>query len=556
MVGEVTMTDTRIALLSCAAVASVTLLLLTAPATGQQGAAGEQRPSARMFETSDRCQACHNGLVTPRGEDASIGIAWRASMMANAARDPYWQAGVRREITQHAGAAAAIEHECSACHMPMMRYEAKAAGKLGGVFTHLPIDPGATREHALAADGVSCTTCHQIGPEKLGQRESFNASFVVAPVPRPDRRVAFGPYDVTSGLASSMRSATQFTPTRASHIQSAEFCASCHTLFTHSLGPDGKVTGELPEQVPYLEWRHSRYANEKSCQDCHMKAVPEPMSIVNILGPQREDVRRHDFRGSNFFMPRILNKYRNELGVTALPQDLDAAARLAEEFLGAEAAVLSVEKPRLEGGRLVAEIAIENRGGHKLPTAYPSRRAWLHIAVKDAGGAVVFESGRLEADGRIRGNDNDVDGARFEAHHDEIASSEDVQVYEPILGDHAGAVTTGLIAAVTYLKDNRILPHGFDKATASREIAVVGEAAADANFTGGGDRVRLNAPLEGAGGPFTVEVELLYQPIGYRWAQNLGPYNASVEPARFQDYYKAMGAASSARLAREVARVQ
>ena len=550
------MKHTRIAWLSCAAVASVTLFALTVPVTGQQGAAGATKTAVRTFEPSDRCQACHNGLVTPKGADASIGIAWRASMMANAARDPYWQAGVRREITQHAGAAAAIEHECSACHMPMMRYEAKAAGQLGGVFTNLPIGAGATREHALAADGVSCTTCHQISPDKLGDRESFNASFVVAPVPRPDRRVAYGPYDVTSGLASSMRSATQFTPTKATHIQAAEFCASCHTLFTHSLGPDGKVVGELPEQVPYLEWRHSRYAKEQSCQDCHMKAVPEPMPIANILGEPRQGLRLHDFRGSNFFMPRILNKYRDELGVTALPQELDAAALLAEEFLRDEAATLAIEAPRLAGGRLRAEIAIENRGGHKLPTAYPSRRAWLHIAVRDAGGTIVFESGRLEADGRIRGNDNDEDGARYEAHHDEIASPDDVQVYEPILGDPAGAVTTGLIAAVKYLKDNRILPHGFDKATASHDIAVAGEAAADPNFTGGSDRVRLNAPLGSASGPFTVEVELLYQPIGYRWAQNLGPYKASMEPARFLDYYRALGAASSARLAREVVQVR
>ena len=549
------MRHTRILLLSGAAAASVALLVLAVPVTGQQAAAGAAARAA-LFDTADRCQACHNGLVTPRGEDASIGIAWRASMMANAARDPYWQAGVRREITQHPSAAAAIEHECSACHMPMMRYEAKAAGAMGGVFSHLPIAPGASREHALAADGVSCATCHQISPEKLGSRESFNASFVVAPVPALDRRVAYGPFDVTPGLASAMRSATQFMPTKASHIQSAEFCASCHTLFTHSLGPDGKVTGELPEQVPYLEWRHSRYAKEKSCQDCHMKAVPEPMPIASILGEARQGFRQHDFRGSNFFMPRMLNKYRDELGVTALPQELDAAALLAEEFLRDEAATLAIEAPRLEGGRLRADITIENRGGHKLPTAYPSRRAWLHIAVRDARGAVVFESGRLEADGRIRGNDNDADGARFEAHHDEIASADDVQIYEPILADSTGAVTTGLIAAVKYLKDNRILPHGFDKATARHDIAVAGEAAADPDFTGGGDRVRLNAPLGNAAGPFTIDVELLYQPIGYRWAQNLGPYKASMEPTRFLDYYRAMGAASAARLARETVRVQ
>ena len=47
------------------------------------------RDASHLFETADRCMACHNGLVTPAGEDVSIGFNWRATMMANAARDPY-----------------------------------------------------------------------------------------------------------------------------------------------------------------------------------------------------------------------------------------------------------------------------------------------------------------------------------------------------------------------------------------------------------------------------------------------------------------------------------
>ena len=48
--------------------------------------AGAQVP--RLFVASDSCMACHNGLVAPDGEDVSIGVGWRSSMMANAARDP------------------------------------------------------------------------------------------------------------------------------------------------------------------------------------------------------------------------------------------------------------------------------------------------------------------------------------------------------------------------------------------------------------------------------------------------------------------------------------
>ena len=48
--------------------------------------------------------------------------------------------------------------------------------------------------------------------------------------------------------------------------------------------------------------------------------------------------------------------------------------------------------------------------------------------------------------------------------------------------DRAGAVTTGLLRATGFVKDNRLLPRGFDKATAGPDIAVRGDAAADGNF--------------------------------------------------------------------------
>ena len=42
-----------------------------------------QKGYGTHFQTSDRCVACHNGLTTSTGEDISIGVHWRTSMMAN-----------------------------------------------------------------------------------------------------------------------------------------------------------------------------------------------------------------------------------------------------------------------------------------------------------------------------------------------------------------------------------------------------------------------------------------------------------------------------------------
>jgi hypothetical protein len=151
------------------------------------------------------------------------------------------------------------------------------------------------------------------------------------------------------------------------------------------------------------------------------------------------------------------------------------------------------------------------------------------------------------------GNDNDADPRRFEPHYTEIHGSEQVQIYEDIIGDTKGEVTTGLLTGVRYLKDNRLLPHGFDKRSADKDIAVVGEAAADPDFTDAGDRIRYRLALGDAQGPFRVEVELWYQPIGYRWANNLKPYGAAAaEPRRFNGYFDSMGPASGIVIARAV----
>jgi hypothetical protein len=171
------------------------------------------------------------------------------------------------------------------------------------------------------------------------------------------------------------------------------------------------------------------------------------------------------------------------------------------------------------------------------------------VVVHDASGAVIFESGRTTTEGLIEGNDNDADASRFEPHYTEIRSADQVQIYESILGDSGGGVTTGLLKAVDYLKDNRLLPRGFDKATAARDIAVRGAAASDPDFVGGSDRTRYSIDPCRASGPFAIDAELLFEPIGYRWARNLDVYRQD-ESARFVRYYREMSAGASTVLAR------
>ena len=116
--------------------------------------------------------------------------------------------------------------------------------------------------------------------------------------------------------------------------------------------------------------------------------------------------------------------------------------------------------------------------------------------------------------------------------------------------DEHGAVTTGLLAAVGYVKDNRLLPRGFDKTTADRDIAVVGDAAGDPAFLGGSHRTRFSVAVADRRGPFRVDAELWYQPIGFRWAQNLR-LRPAPETNRFVTYYESMANVSATMLAHD-----
>ncbi len=494
-------------------------------------------PGHALFRTSDRCVACHNGLKTSTGEDVSIGLQWSASIMANSSRDPYWQGSIRRESMDHPESQAAIEDECSNCHMAVEHLTNRYQGKQTRVFDQLPLQLP-PKGNPRAADGVSCSVCHQVEETGLGTQATFDGNVYIAKALHDELRPEYGPFDIDAGHQRVMYSSTGgFQPIEGNHIRDAGLCGSCHTLYTEALGPHGEKLARFPEQMPFLEWQHSDYAEKQTCQSCHMPEVKEPVAITALYGQLREGMHRHVFVGGNFVMQEMLQDHRQELATEAIPEELDAAVQRTRDFLMTQSARVTIRGVSATPGGLAIDVLVENLSGHKLPTAYPSRRAWLHVLVRDSSGKVVFESGALRPNGSIVGNANDDDPLKFEPHYREITSPDQVEIYEPILGDSQGKVTTGLLSTVGYLKDNRLLPRGFDKATAVPDIAVHGRAADDPGFTDKGSAVRYVVSTPNAIGPFHVEAELWYQPIGFRWAHNLEPYRAA-EPQRMVSYYE------------------
>lgn len=493
-----------------------------------------------FFAASGNCVVCHNQHIDEAGNDVSIGDAWRGTMMANSGVDPYYLAGVSMNLARFPAYSAAIQSKCSTCHMPMAHTSDTFAGGESLIFgSEGYLNPG-NPLHTLASDGVSCSACHQIQDQELGEFDSFSGDFSIDNTTSMGARKVFGRFDPLPAGQNMMAMSSGFVAQQSDHILESEICATCHNLYTHYVTADGSFSTDwFPEQTPYSEWLGSDFATQSSCQDCHMP-LADGAVVLSTLGPgvPRVPFAQHSFVGGNAYLLGLLKDYGGELGVQAGPENFEASIARTLSELRTNTAEVGITSPEVDGTSLAFEITTRVLTGHKFPTGYPSRRAWLHITVRDGNGQVIFESGAYGNDGAILGNANDADSRAFEPHYDQINAPDQVQIYETILADVENQSTTVLLAAASYLKDNRLLPKGFDKTTASDDIKPSGLAYADENFSGGEDTTRYQVELGGAAGPFKVAAELLYQSISYRWAMDLRAYETD-QALLFSEYYDA-----------------
>ncbi len=526
---------------SAARISLACVLLTSACSYGQSAPVADDQFVSTHFSGSGNCATCHNGLTDPSGTDVSIETDWASTVMANSTRDPFWQAKVASELRRNPQLSSVVNDKCTRCHAPMANVEAKHDGAPVQVFNGGFLDSGnAYFDHAM--NGVSCTVCHQVEDNgKLGTLEGFSGKYSIGTYANPVDRPIFAQY--TNPRVAPMQNSVQYTPMYGAHTATSEMCATCHNLKTPFVDAAGNVVSttpesEFPEQMVYSEWKHSVFASTgpeaRSCVGCHMPQV-DGVVISNRpfnLSP-RNGFGKHYFVGGNTALLDMLDTHRSELGVTATGF---ATSKARTRDVLASAASLQVLSSSRSSNQLTVQLRVDNGSGHKLPTSFPSRRAWLHFTVKDAAGNVLFESGGMNADGSIIGVDADASPSLYEPHHEVITQGDQVQVYESIMGDTDGNLTYTLLRAAAFLKDNRLLPPGFVKGTAPVDIQVVGGAASDANFTGGSDTLTYQVPVS-ASGQVTVTAELLYQSMAYGFVQDLSSDAADPFVSRFLGYY-------------------
>ena len=495
------------------------------------------------FSGSGACGVCHNGMIDDEGEDVSIETAWQTSVMAQSARDPYWRAVAAATLHRFPELSHEVNQVCTRCHAPMANDAALKDGVELEMFGDTPfLSDNKYFDHAM--DGVSCALCHQIDDNgTLGTEagNSGNFSIVEFDADEKENRPAYGQY--VDPIGAYMIVNSNFTPVYGAHMSDSAVCATCHDLKTHKLDADGQpIDGPLEagfqEQQTYSEWENSDYRDSgplaASCQACHMPKIDTTVTLASSgTDIRRSGFSEHTFLGANTVMLDMFENYKDFLGIQAdgFPQAIERN----REFLKT-AADLEIIGTRSEQDAFVVTLQITNNTGHKLPSGYPSRRVFVQLAVTDDNGSVIFESGKVNDDGSIVGADGDRDFNKVEPHYNSVINENQVLIYEAIMANASGETTHSLVEGIRYLKDNRLTPKGFKKASADNDIAVVGRAANDGNFDDGTDLFEYRIPVS-QGGTYQVIANLIYQPLAYGHLEHLFRDTIVPEVDQFKTIY-------------------
>ncbi|MEQ9618504.1 MAG: hypothetical protein RIG61_04960 [Deltaproteobacteria bacterium] len=359
---------------------------------------------------------------------------------------------------------------------------------------------------ALARDGISCTVCHHISDVDLGQEETFTGNFVTGP---PDE--IYGPYEDSTIVPKPMENAIGITPRFADYFVSgdafsSDTCGSCHNILLPIITNEGEIIGASYEQTTHLEWVNSDFApggsDFKSCADCHMPThyMGEDLSfkIANIessdFAPttnrlpdaditltERDTFARHSLHGLNIFINQMFQQFPVILGArqidymtgTATVPSLITGQKSMIEMAQNETAAIKVQELEITPeGELRAVVEVVNLVGHYLPSGVGFRRIFIEFLVRDIDGNVLWASGRTNELGAILDGTTDevlpseepvkFPDAPFQPHYQVITQQDQVQIYQELIKDSAGNLTTSFLRRVEDVKDNRIRPKGYN----------------------------------------------------------------------------------------------
>lgn len=239
-------------------------------------------------------------------------------------------------------------------------------------------------------------------------------------------------------------------------------------------------------------------------------------------------------------MLKLLRNNMAGVHAVAKPSNYDTTIARTTRYLRNNTLDMNLQFINRANDTAYYDVALTNKAGHKFPSGYPSRIAWVEFYVIDDQNDTIFWSGKYDGNGNIVNRD-----PTFEPHYNVINDDQQVQIYEMVMGDVNANPTTVLERADTVLKDNRIAPKGFVNSHPSIDtmrIYGIGNDP-DFNFSGategtGGDIVHFHIPMNGYTGPLLVRANVWYHSIPRPWLNEMFSYS-SPEIDTFQTYYNA-----------------
>ncbi|HEU4509916.1 MAG TPA: cytochrome P460 family protein [Pyrinomonadaceae bacterium] len=423
-----------------------------------------------------------------------------------------------------------------------------------------PSDKNAYIYGALARDGVSCMACHRIVEDKV-PFEEFLKTRITGNFTTGNPREIFGPFKDDEIVTDPMNNAMGIKPKHDPYIKSSRMCGNCHTINLPLMdNPDADPNKPHLEQVTYLEWLNSGYQNEvgtnskaQTCQNCHMPTkysnskgtlniplIQQPIAFIeddqypqtgNRLPDEKIRVRfrdkgfvRHQFQGMNVTLLEIFRQYMspyksNGSNILANPilgvrqndymsglDDLSTAIDAFVQQAQNSTAEVSVSPATISNQKLIADVKVTNKAGHRLPSGVGFRRAFLEFRVVDneSGKTVwcsgctnelgvimngtgierlaselfdVYKDGSKPADHNYPTGCNNkyqpgVNPQHYQPHFfwdtqkntgTAITRQDQVQIYEELNLNIQCVMTTSFLRRDFQLKDNRLLPFGWSK---------------------------------------------------------------------------------------------
>ncbi|MCA9540089.1 MAG: hypothetical protein KC620_14425, partial [Myxococcales bacterium] len=202
---------------------------------------------------------------------------------------------------------------------------------------------------------------------------------------------------------------------------------------------------------------------------------------------------RHALHGLNVVLNAMFQQFPVVLGARqrdpgqadtrpGLLTTLDSMLAMAD---GETATIKLLSVERVGAGRLRVQVEVRNDTGHFLPSGVNFRRTFIELAVRDAQGEPVWISGATDALGVLRsgaGESAPLPGERLEPdpaapddicrqripasavqpHFTCIDRQDAVQIYQEVVADASGGLTSSFVERFRTLKDNRLRPRGFD----------------------------------------------------------------------------------------------